>query len=145
MYPTFPVNVTNLMDEEQLDCRRRLAPVALRRCRSASPLPHHSSFLSDDQKALIRKSWKRVPHSTIGKRIYQQMQSRCSDTSVVFGNDLLSVERHLKYFVELIQCAVDNLDNIKEALEPWLSTIGKGHAGFSIRYTFPTVSLEKML
>ncbi|MFH4977111.1 hypothetical protein AB6A40_003820, partial [Gnathostoma spinigerum] len=33
----------------------------------------------------------------------------------------------------LIQCAVDNLDNIKEALEPWLSTIGKGHAGFSIR------------
>lgn len=43
------------------------------------------------------------------------------------------VERHQRYFVELIQNCVDNLNDIDGALRPWLETIARAHTGFSIK------------
>lgn len=73
-----------------------------------------------------------MPKAKIGDAIYTGMVTRCSDAKTMFG-DVTSLDRHLRHFAGLLQCAVDNLNDMEVALQPWLEMIGKGHAGFSIR------------
>ncbi|KAE9553048.1 hypothetical protein FO519_003728 [Halicephalobus sp. NKZ332] len=114
--------------------KNQLAPKPLRRCRSASPAPlPRTLLLSPEQQNLIRKSWQKVSKSNIGKTIYQRMISKCPDSKNLFVVDYSAIQRHEKYFVDVIQSTVDNLDNMERGLEPWLETIGQGHAGFAIK------------
>ncbi|VDK47924.1 unnamed protein product [Anisakis simplex] len=142
--------------------KSRLAPKTLRRCRSASPLPPRSPLLNQEQQLLInvlvsfawcqklmhsrsksitnlkettllRRSWHRVPHSAVGKSIYAHMISRSPDMRTMFGGDNNAADRHMRHFLGLLQCVVDNLNDMEEALHPWLDLLGKGHGGFSIR------------
>ncbi|TKR73051.1 hypothetical protein L596_020407 [Steinernema carpocapsae] len=111
------------------------SPKPLRRCRSASPAPPRAPLLTPEQQMLLRRSWQRVSKSTIGKTIVNNMILKCPETKSMFGAaaDGEAIQRHYKHFVDLIQCAVDNLNDLETALQPWLDTLGKGHAGFSIR------------
>ncbi|KAK0403071.1 hypothetical protein QR680_016700 [Steinernema hermaphroditum] len=110
-------------------------PKPLRRCRSASPAPPRAPLLTQEQQILLRRSWQRVSKSQIGKTIVNNMIVKCPETKGMFSAaaDTEAMERHYKHFVELIQCAVDNLNDLETALQPWLETLGKGHAGFAIR------------
>uniref|UniRef100_A0A7E4V0X3 GLOBIN domain-containing protein n=1 Tax=Panagrellus redivivus TaxID=6233 RepID=A0A7E4V0X3_PANRE len=110
-----------------------LAPRPLRRCRSASPAPPKAPLLSSEQQNLIRKSWQRVSKTAIGKSIYARMVAKCPDSKALFVNDASAIPRHERYFVDLLQSAVENLNDMERALQPWLECIGKGHSGFSIR------------
>ncbi|VDM41630.1 unnamed protein product [Toxocara canis] len=111
----------------------QLAPKPLRRCRSASPLPPRPPLLNQDQQVLIKRSWHRVPHSSVGKSIYAHMIARSPDMRAMFGGENNSADRHMRHFLGLLQCAVDNLNDMEKALQPWLDLLGKGHGGFSIR------------
>uniref|UniRef100_A0A915BZK3 Globin family profile domain-containing protein n=1 Tax=Parascaris univalens TaxID=6257 RepID=A0A915BZK3_PARUN len=118
--------------KERMD-KNHLVPKPLRRCRSASPLPPRSPLLSQDQQVLIKRSWHRVPRSSVGDSIYTHMIARCPDMRSMFGGDSSSADRHMRHFVGLLQCAVDNLNDMEKALQPWLDLLGKGHGGFPIR------------
>uniref|UniRef100_A0A0K0FDQ3 GLOBIN domain-containing protein n=1 Tax=Strongyloides venezuelensis TaxID=75913 RepID=A0A0K0FDQ3_STRVS len=110
----------------------------LRRCRSASPgqvVTKMLCNLSNDQQALIRKSWRRVPKQSIGKVIYQKMCQKCPELKNFLSTDNNCVERHFKYFGDMIQCTVDSLNDLDTALYPWLNVIGSGHGGFAITTT----------
>uniref|UniRef100_A0AC34PY52 Globin family profile domain-containing protein n=1 Tax=Panagrolaimus sp. JU765 TaxID=591449 RepID=A0AC34PY52_9BILA len=109
------------------------APRPLRRCRSASPALPRPPLLTSEQQNLIKKSWQRVPKSSIGKTIYQRMVAKCPEAKKLFMVDNSTISRHERYFADLIQSAVDNLTDMERALQPWLEMIGKGHAGFAIR------------
>lgn len=84
----------------------------------------------------VRKSWQKVSKTAIGRTIYQHMSTKCAEVDALFVDDLSAVARHERYFVELIQSAVDNLTDAEGALRPWLETIGEGHTGFAIKYVF---------
>lgn len=73
-----------------------------------------------------------MPKGIIGQAIHAQMLTRSHDISSMFA-DASSVDRHQRHVANLIQCAVDNLTDIENALKPWLDLIGKGHSGFSTR------------
>uniref|UniRef100_A0A1I7X2K3 Sugar transporter SWEET1 n=1 Tax=Heterorhabditis bacteriophora TaxID=37862 RepID=A0A1I7X2K3_HETBA len=77
------------------------------------------------------KSWQRVPKLTFGESFMADLISRIGRP--VFGEDTSVVERHRRYFIELVQTCVDNLSDLESALRPWLDTLGKGHAGFKIK------------
>uniref|UniRef100_A0A0K0EQH9 GLOBIN domain-containing protein n=1 Tax=Strongyloides stercoralis TaxID=6248 RepID=A0A0K0EQH9_STRER len=107
----------------------------LRRCRSASPAQFITKMacnLSNEQQALIRKSWRRIPKQNIGKIIYQKIYQKCPELKNFLSSDSHCVERHFKYFGDMIQCTVDSLNDLDNALFPWLTVIGSGHAGFAI-------------
>ncbi|KAH7727869.1 Protein GLB-28 [Aphelenchoides avenae] len=112
----------------------QLAPRPLRRCRSASPAVPRAPLLSHEQQGLIRKSWQRMSKAAIGRAISQKLAERCPDTRSLYS-DPSAMERHDRYFGDLIQSAVDNLTDMDTALKPWLETLGKGHAGFAIKST----------
>uniref|UniRef100_A0A0N4ZYD0 GLOBIN domain-containing protein n=1 Tax=Parastrongyloides trichosuri TaxID=131310 RepID=A0A0N4ZYD0_PARTI len=110
----------------------------LRRCRSASPaqfITKMSCNLSNEQQILIRKSWRRVPKQSIGKTIYQKISQKHPELKNLLSTDNNCVDRHFRYFGDMIQCAVDSLGELDKALSPWLNVIGSGHAGFSIKST----------
>uniref|UniRef100_A0A914QUL6 Globin family profile domain-containing protein n=1 Tax=Panagrolaimus davidi TaxID=227884 RepID=A0A914QUL6_9BILA len=113
--------------------RNHLAPRPLRRCRSASPAPPKAPLLTTEQQNLIKKSWQRVSKAHIGKSIYQKMTSKSPDSKSLFLVDYSTISRHERYFVDLIQTAVENLTDMEKALQPWLEMIGKGHSGFAIK------------
>ncbi|KAI6244129.1 GLOBIN domain-containing protein [Aphelenchoides fujianensis] len=109
-----------------------LAPRPLRRCRSASPALPRPAFLTADQQALLRKSWSRTSKTAIGRSIYVAMNNKCPDLPKLFGADSGEIDRHERFFVDLIQSTMDNLADEGE-LEASLSMVGKAHNGFSIR------------
>lgn len=107
------------------------AKFVLRRSRSASPsMPF---LLTSEQQQIIRKSWTRVPKAKIGKAINEEMISRYGGSSkdLFPAEDIL--ERHSRYFIDLIQSAVDNLSDLEGGLQGWLELIGKGHSKFEIK------------
>jgi hemoglobin-like flavoprotein len=124
-----------------------LAPRPLRRCRSASPAFPRAPLLTSEQQNLIRKSWSRVSKSTLGQSIYLRMSGKfrqrhnlyilvlgkCPDMPKFFELNTGVVERHQRYFIDLLQSAVDNLADIDGALKPWLETVARAHTGFSIK------------
>ena len=82
---------------------------------------------------VFRKSWQRVSKTHIGKSIYQKMTGKSTDCKSLFLVDYSTISRHDRYFVDLIQTAVENLTDMEKALQPWLEMIGKGHSGFAIK------------
>ncbi len=65
--------------------------------------------------------------------MFQHLTAKCPEIRSVFMSDISTIERHGRYFVDLIQGAVDNLSDLEDALRPWLEMIGKGHQGFAIK------------
>uniref|UniRef100_A0A158R4B6 GLOBIN domain-containing protein n=1 Tax=Syphacia muris TaxID=451379 RepID=A0A158R4B6_9BILA len=116
-----------------LSPKNQLSVMPIRRCRSASRLPPRSPLLTLEQKILIRKSWQKLSQATLGQLIYTKMVNLNDDMKHLFSKDVKSIDRHKRYFVDLLHCAVDNLDDTEEALKPFLELIGKGHAEFKIR------------
>lgn len=55
------------------------------------------------------------------------------------------VERHQRYFIDLIQSSIDNIADIDGALKPWLETIAKAHTGFAIKSKHWDAFTEAML
>lgn len=70
----------------------------------------------------------------VGNSICAHMTTRNEDMRPVFGGDLNSIQRHARHFVGLLQCAIDNIADLEQALQPWLDLIGQGHNGFAIRF-----------
>jgi hemoglobin-like flavoprotein len=96
-----------------------------------------------------------MPKATIGRSIYQNMigivqkhvsnpifLEKCPETKKLFNDDGGSIDRHTKYFVDLIQSAVENINDMETGLRPWLEMLGKGHAGFAIRYRVIQVNIQ---
>ncbi|KAI6173463.1 GLOBIN domain-containing protein [Aphelenchoides besseyi] len=109
-----------------------LAPRPLRRCRSASPALR-SNLLTAEQQLLLRKSFSNINKKTLGHSIYVAMTHKCPELPKLFGQNCSEVERHERYFVDLIQSTIDNLVDLEGALQPWLAMVGHFHAGFAIR------------
>lgn len=61
------------------------------------------------------------------------MTTKSPDSKSLFLVDYSTIARHERYFVDLIQTAVENLTDMEKALQPWLEMIGKGHSGFAIK------------
>ncbi|KAI6191617.1 GLOBIN domain-containing protein [Aphelenchoides bicaudatus] len=122
-----------------------LAPRPLRRCRSASPAFPRAPLLTTDQQNLIRKSWTRISKTNLGQSIYIRMSGKCSDMPKFFEINTGVVERHQKYFIDLIQNSVDNLADVDGALKPWLDQIAKAHTGFQIKSKHWDAFTEAML
>uniref|UniRef100_A0AC35UE51 Nuclear receptor domain-containing protein n=1 Tax=Rhabditophanes sp. KR3021 TaxID=114890 RepID=A0AC35UE51_9BILA len=113
-------------------------PKPLRRCRSAtpgtgSPFNKNPAHLTVEAQALIKKSWRRVPKNTLGKVIYLKMVDKHPELKTLLSSDEGCVDRHLKYFINMIQCVVDSCHDMGNALLPWLSLLGSGHSGFAIK------------
>ncbi|KAI6205391.1 GLOBIN domain-containing protein [Aphelenchoides besseyi] len=108
-----------------------LAPRPLRRCRSASPALR-SNLLTAEQQILLRKSFSNINKKTLGHSIYVAMTHKCPELPRIFGANCSEVERHERYFVDLIQSTIDNLVDLEGDLKSWL-LIGRAHAGFAIR------------
>ncbi|CEF61179.1 Globin family and Globin-like domain and Globin,structural domain-containing protein [Strongyloides ratti] len=137
-------STNNLHNSENQTCPNKMsanekeslyASQQLRRCRSASPAQFITKMvcnLSHEQQALIRKSWRRVPKQNIGKIIYQKIYQKCPELKNFLSSDNNCVERHFRYFGDMLQCTVDSLNELDKALYPWLTVIGSGHAGFAI-------------
>lgn len=117
-----------------------LSPQPLRRTRSASPAPPHRSpvVLDGARQLLIRRSWQRCIKGRIGNIVYNHLVARCPQARSLFANSKSSqpsssAERHARHFVDLLNCAVENLHDMDTALAPWLALVGRGHSGFAIR------------
>lgn len=59
------------------------------------------------------------------------MLTKCPAIRGIFASDVSTIDRHQRYFVDLIQGAIDNLNDLEAALK--LEMIGKGHQGFAIK------------
>lgn len=59
------------------------------------------------------------------------MLVKCPAVRGIFASDVTTIERHQRYFVDLIQNSIDNLNDLETALK--LEMIGKGHQGFAIK------------
>lgn len=81
-----------------------------------------------------RRSWQKLSQTALGQTIYTKMTNLNGKMEQLLNNDSNLIDRHKRYFSELLQCAVDNLDSTEETLKAFLELIGKGHAGFKIRY-----------
>ncbi|KAF1749094.1 hypothetical protein GCK72_025561 [Caenorhabditis remanei] len=115
----------------RLTANQLAAPKPLRRCRSASPATSRQLNLVPDHHKLIRKSWGRIPKTQFGKAALEAFIRISEVNHSIFG-DKETENRHIKYFVDLVQSSVDNLEDLEASVKPWLDLIGRGHSDFKI-------------
>lgn len=80
---------------------------------------------------IFRRSWNRIPKAQFGRASLEAFITAAQVTHAIFV-DKETENRHVKYFVDLVQSCVDNLENLETGVKPWLDLIGRGHANFKI-------------
>ncbi|CAI2358190.1 unnamed protein product [Caenorhabditis sp. 36 PRJEB53466] len=80
---------------------------------------------------LIKQSWNRIPKTQFGRAALEAFITSADVSHAIFV-DKETENRHVKYFVDLVQSCVDNLENLESGVKPWLDLIGRGHANFKI-------------
>uniref|UniRef100_A0A1I7T9S1 GLOBIN domain-containing protein n=1 Tax=Caenorhabditis tropicalis TaxID=1561998 RepID=A0A1I7T9S1_9PELO len=119
------------MSLSRLSTNHLCAPKPLRRCRSASPATVRQLNMSAEQQKLVKRSWNRIPKTQFGRAALEAFIPAAGVTHAIFV-DKETENRHVKYFVDLVQSCVDNLEDLETGVKPWLDLIGRGHANFKI-------------
>ncbi|XP_064596366.1 neuroglobin-like [Liolophura sinensis] len=103
---------------------------------------HHSNLqISDEQKHVVKKTWKLLSNDMAGHgsevflRIFQlyphvKQLFPCRDAE---GEELLhhpTFKGHASRFMQAVGAAVDNIDDLDEALRPLLIGLGRQHIHF---------------
>lgn len=130
-----------------MGCSASLALVSNTKCRSES-LMNYVQYITPEDKRLVRKTWNRLSRDMpgLGVNIFLRIFVLKPDLKQIFpfrdfGEDDLVTDScfrgHASRFVQAIGAAIDNMDDLHNAMGPMLEGLGGQHLhyeGFKPEY-----------